>query len=331
VDDKQARCPTAKDFEPPAFVVEGPGGSKETVRPLVERDVLPAGGSIRRLKVENLGDTFPTRQVQSPLRELTSHYVDQDAWVTEVILRQNQAKTFFSSLTAGPREKLHFQPSEVVATIVTCGGLCPGLNSVVRQVVQMLNMYGVKKVYGIPSGYKGVTEPHNWVELTPKVVQDIHDLGGTVLASDRGNPPVEEQAEALRHMGVRAHFVIGGDGTHRGAHATYEAMKKVGWECAVVGVPKTIDNDVPMLDRTFGFDTACTEAAKAVHAAYTEATCNANCIGLVKLMGRHSGFIAMHACLAARFVDMCLLPEMDIELDKVLDHCLHLLQTKGHA
>ena len=108
-------------------------------------------------------------------------------------------------------------------------------------------------------------------------------------------------------------------------------MRDLGWECSVIGIPKTIDNDIPMLDKTFGFDTACTEAKRAVEAAYTEATCNANCIGLVKLMGRHSGFIALNACLAMRNVDVCLLPEMKIDVEKFLLHVLHIMQDKGNA
>merc|ERR1719409_532876 len=129
-------------------------------------------------------------------------------------------------------------------------------------------------------------------------------------------------------MNVKQFFVLGGDGTHKGAMTIFDQCLEEDYECAVVGVPKTIDNDVPMLDKTFGFDTACTEAVKAIMSAYVEATCNANCIGLVKLMGRHCGYLTMMSCLAARHVDICLIPEMNFTLEKVLQHAVHLLSTQ---
>ncbi|CAJ1347859.1 unnamed protein product, partial [Effrenium voratum] len=272
---------------------------------------------------------------------------------------------------AGPRRSLFFKPgpekaiqlstvvhifprpAEVAATIVTCGGLCPGLNSVIRELVMMLYAYGVKKVYGIKGGFKGVVNPQSWITLTPENVKDIHLQGGSILVSDRGNPPHLEMAKALKKRGVRQHFVLGGDGTQKGAYQTYEQMQIIGWECAVVGIPKTIDNDINLLDRSFGFDTAMSEALKAIETAYVEATCNANAVGLVKLMGRpsggsyreiwgfggwgeakHCGYLTMMSVLAARKVDICLLPEMDINLDKaeeVLDHCVELVSTSGYA
>ncbi|CAL1164264.1 unnamed protein product, partial [Cladocopium goreaui] len=155
--------------------------------------------------------------------------------------------------------------------------------------------------------------------------------GGTMLISDRGNPAHLDMAKMLQSKNVRQYFVLGGDGTHKGAMQTFDCTMEIDHECAVVGVPKTIDNDVPMIDQTFGFDTACTEATKAVNSAYVEAKGNANCIGLVKLMGRHCGFIAMNAALAARDVDICLIPEMNIDLEKVLKHVEHLMRTKGHC
>jgi 6-phosphofructokinase 1 len=161
-------------------------------------------------------------------------------------------------VTSGPRRVLHFDPAKVVAAIVTCGGLCPGLNSVIREIVMLLYAYGVKKVYGIKGGYKGVALPKTWLTLTPENVKDIHMNGGTILVADRGNPPPEEMAKMLTSKGVNQYFVIGGDGTHRGAYATYQEMINLNRECAVVGIPKTIDNDIAILDRTFGFDTAVT-------------------------------------------------------------------------
>jgi len=149
--------------------------------------------------------------------------------------------------------------------------------------------------------------------------------------SDRGNPPVSEIAQVMKRRNIRQFFVLGGDGTHKGAMATFVEMSAIGHECAVVGVPKTIDNDIQLLDRSFGFQTACTEAEKAIHSAYVESSTNANCIGLVKLMGRHCGWIATYATLAARNVDVCLIPEMNIALPKLLDCVASVMRRKHRA
>jgi len=236
-------------------------------------------------------------------------------------------------LRSGPREYIHFDPKEPgsAAAIVTCGGLCPGLNSVIREVVKTLHDYGVEKVYGIIGGFKGCVADENWIELTEEFVQNIHMKGGSVLVSDRGNPPHSEIAQVMRRRNVRQYFVLGGDGSHKGAMQSFEAMTEIGHECAVVGVPKTIDNDITLLDQTFGFDTACTEARKAIESAYTEATTNANCIGLVKLMGRHCGWIASTATIAAQTVDICLIPEMSISMPKLLDHVTKIMKRKQYA
>lgn len=327
---KVAPKPLERDFEGPAFAISKPDGEIRELRPLKATDLVPAGSTLRRMKLRNLSEVFPSKNAQTPLMEVTSNFQTENSWVTQTLFSSN-ARTYFQMCRAGPRKILHFAPNDVVAAIVTCGGLCPGLNSVIREIVLMLYMYGAKKIFGVPGGYKGLTQPHSWLELDPAVVEDIHNQGGTMLVSDRGNPPVQDMANALKEMGVNQYYIVGGDGTHRGAYATYEALQGMGYECAVVGVPKTIDNDVPMLDRTFGFDTACTEAIKAIDSAYVEAKCNANCIGMVKLMGRHCGFIAMNACLAARYVDICLLPEMEISLPKVLKYCLDVMQNKGSA
>jgi len=194
----------------------------------------------------------------------------------------------------------------------------------------MLHNYGVQKVYGIIGGFKGAVLEDQWVELTEDYVQDIHKSGGSVLVSDRGNPPHSEIAKILAKNNIRQYFVLGGDGTHAGAMQSFKAMTEINHECAVVGVPKTIDNDISLLDRTFGFDTACEHARQAIDSAYVEATTNANCIGLVKLMGRHCGWIAATAALAAGHVDICLIPEMNISLPKLLDHIRDVMQRKKH-
>eukprot|EP00435_Cladocopium_sp_Y103_P025821 s883_g6.t1 len=230
---------------------------------------------------------------------------------------------YFKMTRAGPRETLHFDPHDPAsaAAIVSCGGICPGLNCVIREIVNMLWSYGVRKIYGIKGGYKGVMEPEKWLELTPELVKERGER--------RHGQDVAEQKRAAvlcpRHLSFDP-IAAAPDQV-----ATLLPETEIDHECAVVGVPKTIDNDVPMIDQTFGFDTACTEATKAVNSAYVEAKGNANCIGLVKLMGRHCGFIAMNAALAARDVDICLIPEMNIDLEKVLKHVEHLMRTKGHC
>jgi len=195
----------------------------------------------------------------------------------------------------------------------------------------MLLAYGVQKVYGIIGGFKGCVQDDKWIELTREYVQDIHMKGGSVLVSDRGNPPHSEIAAVMKRRNIRQYFVLGGDGTHKGAMQSFEAMQAVEHECAVVGVPKTIDNDITIVDQTFGFDTACTEAQKAIDSAYCEATTNANCVGLVKLMGRHCGWIAAHATIAARNVDICLLPEMNISLPLLLSHVAAVLKRQKYC
>eukprot|EP00435_Cladocopium_sp_Y103_P005896 s3997_g1.t3 len=298
-------------------------------------EVLQAGDTIRRLQVVNLGDAFPSAKVANSLKFPGEMAMGPDSWSTQTLMRHNRrddrGRNYVQLLRSGPRKTLHFDPANSSAVIVTCGGLCPGLNSVIREIVMTLTAYGVKNVFGCVGGYKGMVKPETWMKLTPPVVQDIHKKGGTILVSDRGNPPHMDIAKMLQEKNIKQYFVIGGDGTQAGAFETFRCTKEIQHEVAVVGVPKTIDNDIPVLDRSFGFNTACSEAERAISSAYVEATCNSHCIGLVKLMGRHCGFIALHATLAARSVDLCLLPEMDISLPRVLSYCMHLMKTKGHA
>lgn len=322
--------PLSKSFEGMAFAHMTPQNTVAALRPLRRDDIIPTGTELRRLRVPHLSEKFAGSDVPTPLARLTTTFRDSTDLVLET-LDVSSCRTHYQLLRAGPRKRLFFEPNGVTAAIVTCGGLCPGLNTVVREIALMLHTYGVDRIYGIRGGYKGVMKPDDWIPLTPDKVQDIHMQGGTILVSDRGNPPHIEMAKVLRSQNVNQYFVIGGDGTLKGALQTYDAMKTINHECAVIGVPKTIDNDIPIVDKTFGFDTACTEAKKVIDCAYIEATCNANCIGLVKLMGRHAGYIAMNACLASRNVDICLLPEMDLSLDKVLQQVLELMQTKGYA
>uniref|UniRef100_A0A1J3JZI8 ATP-dependent 6-phosphofructokinase n=1 Tax=Noccaea caerulescens TaxID=107243 RepID=A0A1J3JZI8_NOCCA len=236
---------------------------------------------------------------------------------------------------AGPREKIYFRPEKVKAAIVTCGGLCPGLNDVIRHIVITLEIYGVKNVVGIPFGYRGFSDK-NLAEmpLSRKVVQNIHLSGGSLLGVSRGGPTVSEIVDSMEERGINMLFVLGGNGTHAGANAIHNECRKRRMKVAVVGVPKTIDNDILHMDKTFGFDTAVEEAQRAINSAYIEAHSAYHGIGVVKLMGRSSGFIAMQASLASGQVDICLIPEVHFNLHGphgVLKHLKYLIETKGSA
>jgi len=219
---------------------------------------------------------------------------------------------------AGPREKLAFDPSKITCGIVTCGGLCPGLNDVIRSIVMTLHhWYGVPRILGFRYGYAGLCKkpPAPPMVLTPEVVARIHDDGGTVLGSSRGQQDLGEMAESLAAQGVSVLFAIGGDGTLRGASALAEEIQRRGLEIAVVGVPKTIDNDLLWIERSFGFLTAVEVARSAIAAAHAEAQGAWNGVGLVKLMGRHSGFIAAEATLSNSDVNFCIVPEVPVDLE----------------
>ncbi|KAK1354834.1 ATP-dependent 6-phosphofructokinase [Heracleum sosnowskyi] len=216
---------------------------------------------------------------------------------------------------AGATQQVYFESDEVHACIVTCGGLCPGLNTVIREIVcGLYNMYGVKKVVGIDGGYKGFYS-RNTIPLTPKVVNNIHKRGGTVLGTSRGGHDTKKIVDSIQDRGINQVYIIGGDGTQKGASFIFEEIKRRGLKVAVAGIPKTIDNDIPVIDKSFGFDTAVEEAQRAINAAHVEAESMENGIGLVKLMGRHSGFIALFATLASRDVDCCLIPESPFYLE----------------
>jgi 6-phosphofructokinase 1 len=235
---------------------------------------------------------------------------------------------------AGPRSKIYFDPSKLKCGIVTCGGLCPGLNDVIRAVVLSLyHNYKAKTVFGFPYGYEGLTYRfgHAPVELNPEAVSRIHEYGGTILGSSRGHQDISEMVDTLDRMNVGILFAIGGDGTLRGAQGIAEEIRQRGLKISVVGIPKTIDNDISYVDRSFGFQTAVSEAVKAIDAAHTEAKGARNGIGLVKLMGRDSGFIAVYASLARSDVNFCLIPESPFSLDKLLESVRERLLNRGHA
>lgn len=238
---------------------------------------------------------------------------------------------------AGPRPYIYFDPSKVKAGIVTCGGLCPGINDVIRSIVMTLYYsYGVNKILGFKYGLQGFIPKygHDVVELNPENVKDIHSMGGTFLGTSRGHQPIEEIVDTLERMNIQILFMIGGDGTFKAAHKIKEEIDRRGLKIAVVCIPKTIDNDIWLVSKTFGFNTAVEMACYAIRCAHTEAIAVPNGIGLVKLMGRHSGFIAAAATLATREVNFCLIPEMEFDLEGpkgLLAELERRLEKRKHA
>eukprot|EP00466_Bigelowiella_natans_P003245 jgi/Bigna1/57426/fgenesh1_pm.13_\ len=245
-------------------------------------------------------------------------------------------------MEAGPREKIFFKPEEVKAGIVTCGGLCPGLNSVVREVTNSLwENYGVRDITGFRYGLRGLRadlspslEKHKndfCMELNPKTVAGIHQMGGTILGTGRGYYDRDGILATAKALGINMLFIVGGDGTHAAANAIYESARDEGLKMSVVAIPKTIDNDINIIDRSFGFETSIEEAQRAIESAKVEAKASINGIGIVRLMGRHSGAITLMASLASNDVDIALIPEIEFSEEKFLEHLLKVLQKKQHA
>jgi 6-phosphofructokinase 1 len=239
---------------------------------------------------------------------------------------------------AGPREFIYFSPKHVKAGIVTCGGLCPGMNDVIRAIVRCLwTRYGVERIVGIQYGYRGFL-PESQLEvkqLDPDMVDDIHKLGGTFLGSARGGgKEVEKIVDTMEKLNLSMLFTIGGDGTQRGTLSIAEEISKRNLKIAMVGIPKTVDNDFALIDRSFGFSTAVSKAVEVVSAAHIEAKSAINGIGLVKVMGRDSGFIAAHTALASHEVNFCLIPEVPFNLEGnngFLHHLEERVVKRGHA
>ncbi len=278
------------------------------------------------LQIQNLGPcTIPSPLLSQPGRsdKVVKFVTDDDRVLAEHDLNKIQArlaagKEPLAFERSGPREKVFFDPSESRCAIVTCGGLCPGLNDVIRGLVmQLYHRYGITKIYGIRYGYEGFIPKyrHPALVLHPEGIESIHLLGGTILGSSRGPQPVPETVDQLNEMQVNMLFVIGGDGSLRGAKDISEEVARRGQKIAVIGVPKTIDNDIMFVDKSFGFETAFAEAVKSITAAHVEARGAYNGVGLVKLMGRHSGFIACFAALAEGEANFVLIPEVPFSLE----------------
>jgi 6-phosphofructokinase 1 len=300
---------------------------------------------LQDLNVKALG---PCR-IDSPLAGLLNgrahsfHNVDEsdkvlfDDTVSALASRATGCEHLPAFEPAGPRRKIFFDPSKTRAAIVTCGGLCPGFNDVIRAIVMELTChYGVKQIYGFCNGYQGFIAKYGRrvLDLTPDLVDDINEHGGTILGTSRGEQDPAEIVDCLEAMSVNLLFVIGGDGTLRGAVRIAGEVAERGRKIVVVGVPKTIDNDIMFIDQSFGFQTAFSEAAKSIRSAHVEAKSSPNGVGLVRLMGRHSGFIACYASLALNDADFVLIPEIPFRLEGergLLPVLGRRLAERGHA
>jgi 6-phosphofructokinase 1 len=261
-----------------------------------------------------------------------SHTISDDVRIPERIEIGTDPGLQFE--LAGPRAKLFFDGKKTRAGIVTCGGLCPGLNNVMRSLfLELYYGYGVRHVLGFRGGYSGLdpkcaVEP---VKITPQVVDDIHQKGGTILGTSRGPVDMARAVDNLIARDINILFTVGGDGTQRGANDLYQEARRRGHALSVVGVPKTIDNDVGFVSRTFGFFSAVEEAARVLDCAHTEARSVPGGIGLVKLMGRHAGFVTAGAVVASQDVNFALIPEVPFKIDIFLSALKERMLAKSHA
>lgn len=296
--------------------------------------------------IEQLGPC----KVQSPIQLSTQHgdfranYVRDESFIHYAVnvYKDESPEIKLDNTTliqkAGPREMIYFNPAHVNAAICTCGGLCPGLNDVIRAIVRCLYYrYGVRRIRGFRFGFKGFFPEQGFdtIDLTPKMVDDIHKIGGSFLGTSRGGGDrVTDIADAIESLSINMLFVIGGDGSQRGALDIADELDRRNLKVAVVGVPKTVDNDLLFLDRSFGFETAIQEAKRTVEAVHMEAHSQVNGIGIVKLMGRESGFIATAAALASHETNFCLIPEVPFDLDGpngFLTHLEQRIRDRHHA
>jgi len=297
------------------------------------------------LAVESLGPAgLPSPlQLSTEMGDGIANYVAEGSTVLihqdrdEVLARLSAGLDLPAFEAAGPRQRIFLDPKKTAAAIVTCGGLCPGINNVIRTLVMSLyHGYGVRRILGIMYGYQGFlpeygNEP---MTLTPEAVRDIHQQGGSILASSRGEQDYERVVDWLAANKVNLLFAIGGDGTLRGAQVIHETVKRRNLAIGVVAIPKTIDNDISYVERTFGLETAFSIAAESIRAAHTEAIGAPNGVGIVKVMGRMSGFIAANAALALNEVNFVLVPEVPFSLEGrggLFALLEERLRRRGHA
>jgi 6-phosphofructokinase 1 len=273
-----------------------------------------------------------TRRAENPVYKFVD---DTERILYDVSLEsfkkyRDSGETPISFEKAGPKEFIFFEPAKTKVGIVTCGGLCPGLNNVIRSLVNELHYrYGISRVLGIQYGYEGLIPKYNHsvIELTTSMVNNIHLTGGTFLGSSRGDQDVEKMVDTLEILNINVLFCIGGDGTLRGAHAIQQEIEKRKLKIAVAGIPKTIDNDIDLIQKSFGFETAFSIANDIIMNAHNEAEGAFNGIALVKLMGRDSGFIAANAVLSIQEVNFVLIPEITFDLYGIRGF-LHVLKKR---
>ncbi len=285
--------------------------------------------------------TAPNRRSEKGIRDFRC-VADGERVVIDVDLENlkrmiAESKPLPSFEKAGPRSKIYFDPSKVRCALVTCGGLCPGLNDIIRSIVlELYYGYGVQNIYGIRYGLQGFIPKygHDVMTLIPGNVAGILDRGGSILGSSRGPQPIDEIVDCLERMNIGILFMIGGDGTLKAATRIADMILARGLKISVVGVPKTIDNDIHMVSRSFGFETAVDISTQAIRGAHNEAEGYPNGIGMIKLMGRYSGFIAATAALAQQDVNFVLIPEVDFDLEGpkgLLSELEKRLSHRGHA
>jgi len=303
------------------------------------------------MKFEAIDTTIPTLgplRVPSPIKRgekntLRRSFVNDtdkvvlDVNVNNIMKMVADGKELPAFELAGSREKLYFDPSKLRCGLVTCGGLCPGLNDIIRAIVlELFYGYGVKNIFGFKYGLQGFIPKymHEIMDLKPETVVNIHEMGGSILGSSRGPQPIDEIVDSLERMNIGILFMIGGDGTLVAATRITDAITERNLKISVVGIPKTIDNDIHLVSRSFGFDTAVDVATQAIRSAHNEAAAYPNGIGLIKLMGRNSGFIAATAALAQQDVNFVLVPEVDFDLEGPNGLFANLekrLDQRGHA
>jgi 6-phosphofructokinase 1 len=279
---------------------------------------------------EDIDTTIPTLgppRIPSPIKrgekDALTFVNDMDRVVMDVNLNRliqtvKEGRELISFEIAGPREKLYFDPSKLRCGLVTCGGLCPGLNDIIRAIVlELYYGYGVQNICGFKYGLQGFIPKyrHDIIDLKPETVASIHEMGGSILGSSRGPQPIDEIVDSLERLNIGILFMIGGDGTLMAALNIAETITERGLKISIIGIPKTIDNDIYLVSRSFGFDTAVDVATQAIRSAHNESAAYPNGIGLIKLMGRHSGFIAATATLAQQDVNFVLIPEVDFDLE----------------
>lgn len=271
---------------------------------------------------------------KSPLRVRSWAQEDVRILIDAAISSDSVDKKLDTLEVSGPHRRIFFDPADTRVAIVTCGGLCPGLNDVIRATTMVFwHRYGVKDILGIRYGYEGLVKSygHEPIQLTPEIVEDIHQKGGTILGSSRGQQDTGEIVDYLEAKKINILFTVGGDGTQRAAMEIADEVEKRKLQISVIGIPKTIDNDVAFTERTFGFETAVALCQTPITCAHMEAKAVRNGVGLVKLMGRDAGFVAAYATLASSDVNLLLIPEIDFTLERVMEFLETRLENKNHA